>query len=229
VAIERAPALSHRADPDSDSGLLDRLPVGRRRLIPLLAAAALALAACSPTGQEATQEPAEAASAPAATAADDAEAVMTEAADPTDVPTSDVPSDAAQSQLESQLGRDRPPLPFDELGAACEDLTANGAEWAFIATTAPRAGQRVASGFHARGCANVFEAALSWRLVSGLDEPIAEGFGMASCGTGCVGTFDLIVDYPARDEPGIGYLEVFASSPEDGRPIHVNRIPLILE
>jgi hypothetical protein len=229
VAIERAPAPSHRADPDRepDSGPLERLPAGRRRLIPLLAAAAaLALAACSPTDRDATPEPAEAASAPAATAADDAATAVTA---PTDVPTSPVPTDAAQSQLESQMGRDRPPLPFDDLGAACEDLTANGAEWAFIATTAPRAGQRVASGFHARGCANVFEAALSWRLVTGLDEPIAEGFGMASCGTGCVGTFDLIVEYPARDEPGIGYLEVFASSPEDGRPIHVNRIPLILE
>lgn len=122
-----------------------------------------------------------------------------------------------------------PILDFQDQGAACEDLTANGAEWAFIATTAPRAGQRVASGFHARGCANVFEAALSWRLADGQDTTIAEGFGMASCGTGCVGTFDLIVDYPARDEAEIGYLEVFASSADDGRPIHVNRIPVVLE
>jgi len=149
----------------------------------------------------------------------------------TDVPTAALPDEleptAAQTQLEKQGSA--PILNFQDHDAACIDLTANGAEWAFIVATAPRAGNRVASGFHVRGCANVFEAAVAWRLVDGLDALLAEGFGMASCGTGCVGTFDLLIEYPPRDAPGIGYLEVFTDSPEDGRAIHVNRIALILE
>jgi len=217
MAIEAAPAPSRRATLDLDAQ--GRTQGRRGHPAPLLAAVALALVACSPTGQEATQEPAEAASTPAATAADEAEAEVTAATDPTDAPEAPEPTEAAGPEA-SPDAADAPP--------ACEAL-AERTDWAFIVTEAPAAGQRVATGFHARGCANVFEAALSWRLADGQDTTIAEGFGMASCGTGCVGTFDLIVDYPARDEPEIGYLEVFASSADDGRPIHVNRIPVVLQ
>lgn len=182
-----------------------------------LLAALLALTASACAGEDPS---------PASTRAGKDTPVAVDAGTAVPMATEAVPI-GAQGQLDRQMSV--PILNFQDDDAACDDLTASGAEWAFIATTSPHAGNRVATGFHARGCANVFEAALSWRLVTGLDEPIAEGFGTATCGTGCVGTFDLVVDYPPRAEAGIAYLEVFASSAEDGRPVHVNRIPLVLE
>ena len=160
-------------------------------------------------------------------------------------PTRDDAPGGAPSTAVAPPADDATPAPTDAAGqpapnpesepgapsAACADPVAveGGFPAAMIVTEAPVAGQRVASGFHATGCANVFEAALSWRLLDGADVEIASGFGMATAGTGTLGTFDLVVDYPAGEAPTMAYLELFAESPEDGRPLHLNRIPLVLE
>lgn len=175
--------------------------------------AALALTACSqpvrsPGLDAATVEPTL-----------DAAAEMPTAADVVATDTAPQPEQATAE----------PDLPTIVDACADPSFATEAAGWAFIIATAPNAGERVQSGFHAVGCANVFEASVAWRLVDGQDATLAEGHGMASCGTGCVGSFDLVVDYPAPAEPGIGYLEVYTESAEDGHPVHVNRIALILE
>lgn len=98
---------------------------------------------------------------------------------------------------------------------------------AFIFVTSPAPGESFASGDTVRGCSNVFEATHEWELLDGDGAVLADGFGTASCGTGCVGTFTFAVDYTV-DEQQVGTLRVFASSPRDGSETHVNAIPLVL-
>jgi hypothetical protein len=90
----------------------------------------------------------------------------------------------------------------------------------------PYAGEEVDVPFTLTGVANVFEATVSWRLKQGR-EVLEEGFMTATCGTGCYGTFSQEID-PDVDLPARVVLEVFESSAEDGRPLHVQRIPLLL-
>ena len=91
----------------------------------------------------------------------------------------------------------------------------------------PYAGEEVGVPFTITGIANVFEATVSWRLRRGR-EVLEEGFMTATCGTGCYGTFSQEVD-PDIELPARVVLEVFESSAEDGRPVNVQRIPLLLE
>jgi spore germination protein GerM len=104
-------------------------------------------------------------------------------------------------------------------------------EVAPIVVEAPQSGDQVSGSFVLSGTANVFEATVSYRLVSeGGGKPFAEGFTTATCGTGCRGTFEEKVCCWALDATGpVGaVLEVFESSAENGKPLHVVRIPLTL-
>lgn len=96
-----------------------------------------------------------------------------------------------------------------------------------IVVLEPAPGDPVASGFELGGSANVFEATVSYRLVS-RGEVLAEGFTTATCGSGCRGRFRTSVDFAAA---GLGRarLEVFESSAEDGSPLHMVTIPLRLQ
>lgn len=71
------------------------------------------------------------------------------------------------------------------------------------------------------GIANVFEATLSYR-VTGTD---IEGFTTASCGTGCWGEFEILVEAP-DGVPAGAILEIFVHSAQDGSPTNVVRIPM---
>jgi hypothetical protein len=74
----------------------------------------------------------------------------------------------------------------------------------------------------------VFEATVSYRLVTTNGDVLAEGFATATCGTGCRGDFaekiDVYVDGPTR-----AWLEVFESSAEDGSPLHMQQISVTVE
>lgn len=70
------------------------------------------------------------------------------------------------------------------------------------------------------GRANVFEAALSYRVTgTGI-----EGFTTATCGTGCWGDFEFTLD--AAVLPEGSFIEVFSASAEDGSPMFVVRVPV---
>jgi hypothetical protein len=90
----------------------------------------------------------------------------------------------------------------------------------------PYAGEEVDVPFTLTGVANVFEATVSWRLKRGR-QVLEEGFMTATCGTGCFGTFSQEIG-PDVELPARVVLEVFESSAEDGRPLHMQRIPLLL-
>lgn len=112
-------------------------------------------------------------------------------------------------------------------GDSCSDLV-GGESLAFVFVTAPAIGTQVSSPFTVAGCANAFEAAYSWELLDRDGAVLVEGFGTASCGTGCVGTFSFDVSYTVPERQ-VGTLRVFTVSAMDGSDDDVNAIPLVLE
>jgi hypothetical protein len=77
------------------------------------------------------------------------------------------------------------------------------------------------------GSANVFEAAFLVTLLDGSGATIAQVPAMATCGTGCRGTFDLTVPYSVP-EAGWGTLRVWDGSAKDGSPENVREYPVWL-
>lgn len=77
------------------------------------------------------------------------------------------------------------------------------------------------------GSANVFEAAFLVTLLDGAGATIAEVPAMATCGTGCRGTFDVTLPYSVP-EAGWGTLRVWAASARDGSPENVREYPVWL-
>ena len=61
---------------------------------------------------------------------------------------------------------------------------------------------------------------------AGLGE-IVRTFTTASCGTGCRGTFEKTIRYETASMQN-GILRVYEASAEDGRPINVVEIPVVL-
>lgn len=102
-----------------------------------------------------------------------------------------------------------------------------GEDFAFVFVTSPTVGAQVQPGFTFEGCANAFEAAFVWALYDGDGNVLADGFGTATCGTGCVGDFQVSVPYQVASTT-IGSLEVWTASAQDGSKQDVNAIPVVL-
>jgi germination protein M len=77
------------------------------------------------------------------------------------------------------------------------------------------------------GSANVFEAAFLVTILDASGVKLVEVPAMASCGTGCRGTFDVTVPYTVA-EPGWGTLRVWDGSAKDGSPENVREYPVWL-
>ena len=77
------------------------------------------------------------------------------------------------------------------------------------------------------GSANVFEAQFLITLIDGNGVVVAETPAMATCGTGCRGTFDVTVPY-AVAASGWGTLRVWDGSARDGSPENVREYPVWL-
>ncbi len=99
---------------------------------------------------------------------------------------------------------------------------------AFIFVTAPTPGMTLASGDTVEGCANVFEAAYQWEILDNASTVLDSGFGTASCGTGCVGTWSFSPSFSVS-QVTVGTVRVWADSAKDGSPEHVNLIPVLLQ
>jgi len=124
----------------------------------------------------------------------------------------------------------KPIKPFDIDGAAL------GRPWnrsdfeqiaPAIVVDEPASGQSVGSPIRVSGTADVFEATVSLRLFDEDGTEVANGVTMATCGTGCRGTFETTLAYTVeRDQTGV--LQVYEASAKDGSAINVVRIPVHL-
>jgi germination protein M len=77
------------------------------------------------------------------------------------------------------------------------------------------------------GVANVFEAAFRIQIKDGKGKVIADQQVMASCGTGCWGTFSTTIAYTVSKAQW-GTLRVFDLSARDGTPVDVTEYPVWL-
>jgi hypothetical protein len=77
------------------------------------------------------------------------------------------------------------------------------------------------------GVANVFEAAFRFRILDARGRVLASGPPMASCGSGCWGTFDVTDGYHVASA-GWGTLQVYEPSAKDGSPTNLTEYPVWL-
>lgn len=94
-----------------------------------------------------------------------------------------------------------------------------------IWVTSPKPGEKVSSPLTVTGSAQVFEATVSFRLVTKEGIKLVEDFVTASAGAPERGTFKAVLEFrpPAAED---GYLEVFWNSPKDGSELDKVRVPV---
>jgi hypothetical protein len=96
-----------------------------------------------------------------------------------------------------------------------------------ILVESPRIGERVSSPVTISGTADVFEAVVSIAILDEHRNTVASSFTMATCGTGCRGTYTTDIRYHVGTrQPGT--IRVYEVSAKDGSPLHVVEIPVIL-
>jgi spore germination protein GerM len=96
-----------------------------------------------------------------------------------------------------------------------------------ILVEGPTIGERVSSPVRVSGTANVFEAVVSIAILDQQGDTVASTFTMATCGTGCRGTYSTDVRYDVgTTQPGT--IRVYEVSAMDGSSIHVVDIPVTL-
>lgn len=77
------------------------------------------------------------------------------------------------------------------------------------------------------GTADVFEAAFRVTILDAAGKTIADVPAMATCGSGCRGSFDLAVPYSV-DRAQLGTLRVWDGSMKSGSPVNVREYPVRL-
>ena len=75
------------------------------------------------------------------------------------------------------------------------------------------------------GVANVFEATVNYLLVDEAGDAVYEGVTMATCGTGCWGSFSINIDDFDFSATAVT-LKVFTYSAKDGEPVDVVSMPV---
>lgn len=94
-----------------------------------------------------------------------------------------------------------------------------------IWVTSPEPGQKVGSPLQVKGSARVFEATVNIRLMDESGKAIAESFATATQGAPGRGEFELSLPFDAPS-PGRGELEVFWTSPKDGKELDKIAVPV---
>jgi germination protein M len=91
----------------------------------------------------------------------------------------------------------------------------------------PAYGAAIGNPARAAGLANVFEATFRIRLIDAAGATLVDRQVMASCGTGCWGTFDVTLPYSVAKAQW-GTLRVYDRSAKDGSPENVAEEPVWL-
>lgn len=92
----------------------------------------------------------------------------------------------------------------------------------------PAWGANIGNPARITGTANVFEAQFRVSIIAGDGTVVADAPVVASCGTGCRGTFDVTVPYRVS-RAGWGTLRVYDPSEKDGSPQDIREYPVYLQ
>jgi hypothetical protein len=96
-----------------------------------------------------------------------------------------------------------------------------------IVVRTPVAGDEIVSPLTVAGTADVFEATVSIRILDANGQELAATFTTATCGSGCRGKYSAEVSF-FTEERQDGTIEVFESSAEDGSPLNLVSLPVVL-
>ena len=96
-----------------------------------------------------------------------------------------------------------------------------------IVVKQPASGDEVVSPVTISGTANVFEATVYVRILDRDGFEVAARFTTATCGSGCRGEFSTELSFFVERTQD-GTIEVFEPSAEDGSPINVVTVPVVL-
>lgn len=96
-----------------------------------------------------------------------------------------------------------------------------------IVVKQPAPGDEVASPVTISGTADVFEATVHVRILGSGGLEVAARFTTATCGSGCRGEFSTELSFFVEKTQD-GTIEVFELSAEDGSPINVVTVPVVL-
>ena len=91
----------------------------------------------------------------------------------------------------------------------------------------PAWGAAIGNPARVSGNANVFEATFRIAILDGSGKVLADQQAMATCGTGCRGTFEKTLAYSV-DKAQWGTLRTYFGSAKDGRPEDVRDYPVWL-
>jgi hypothetical protein len=93
----------------------------------------------------------------------------------------------------------------------------------------PGIGDTVTAPVRVTGTANVFEARFQLELKDARGGVLSRASVLATAGTGTRGRFAATLRLGAKPRSSRLTLVAFQRSPKDGHPIHIVRIPLVLE
>ncbi len=96
-----------------------------------------------------------------------------------------------------------------------------------ITVDEPLPGDTVLSPVRISGTANVFEATVSIRIVTEDGTELTSTFTTATCGTGCRGNYVANVRFDVPEVEN-AFIEVYEESAENGEPLHLVSIPVVL-
>jgi hypothetical protein len=91
----------------------------------------------------------------------------------------------------------------------------------------PAYGAAIGNPARVTGNANVFEASFRLMILDGSGRVLVDDHAMATCGTGCRGTFDVTLQYDVSKAQW-GTLRVFYGSAMDGSPQGIRDYPVWL-
>lgn len=83
-----------------------------------------------------------------------------------------------------------------------------------------------AQGVVVSGVASTFEATVNYRVLNATGITVAEGMTMATCGSGCWGTFEVQVALPSGDA-GPFTVQVFDYSEKDGTVVDLQQVVVV--
>ncbi|MGX1910041.1 Gmad2 immunoglobulin-like domain-containing protein [Streptomyces phaeochromogenes] len=97
-----------------------------------------------------------------------------------------------------------------------------------VLVESPLIGDSIRTPVRVWGSANTFEATLRLKITDAAGRTVANPYVTATSGTGTRGTFDVTIPYRAT-RSGAGKLTAYWDSPEDGRAVIEDTVPLTVE
>lgn len=97
----------------------------------------------------------------------------------------------------------------------------------FVKVNHPASGDIVDADVHLAGYGTAFEGAISVRIKDDSGTTLGEGSFQSKGANGIIGEFHGDIQLATMPEYQLGVIEAFESSPKDGSPLNMVRVPIV--